>query len=53
MDLIALSLVVIAAVSEILPLLGATKANGILHGLHMVFTHIHAETDCKVTVEKV
>jgi hypothetical protein len=30
MDLIALSLVVIAALSEMLPLLGTTKANGIL-----------------------
>jgi hypothetical protein len=51
MDVIALSLVVIAALSEILPLLGITKANGILHGLHLAVTHVHAESDCKVTVE--
>jgi hypothetical protein len=49
--MIYIALVVIAALSEILPLCGLTKANGILHGLHLAVTHIHAESDCKLTVE--
>jgi hypothetical protein len=51
MNVISIALVVIAALSEILPLCGITKANGILHGLQLAVTHIHAESDCKLTVE--
>jgi hypothetical protein len=51
MGMISIALVVIASLSEILPLCGITKANGILHGLHMAVTNIHAASDCKITVE--
>jgi hypothetical protein len=50
MDPLTLALAIIAALSEILPLLGATRANGILHAMKSLFLHIHAESDCHVDV---
>jgi hypothetical protein len=51
MDHITLGLAVIAALSEILPLLGFTKANGLLHGLQTIVMHFHAESECNVQIE--
>ena len=51
MDPITLTLAVLAALSEILPLLGFTKANGILHGFKHFIVHIQAESECHVDVD--
>ena len=51
MDHITLGLAVLAALSEILPLLGFTKANGLLHGLQTIVLHCHGESGCNVQVE--
>jgi membrane protein required for beta-lactamase induction len=51
MDSIHLALAVVAALSEILPLLGFTRANGVLHGIHSLIIHIHAESDCHARVD--
>jgi hypothetical protein len=50
MDIITISLAVLAALSEILPLVGFTRANGVLHGLKIAFIHFHAESDCNVDI---
>jgi hypothetical protein len=46
------AIAILATLSEILPLLGCTKVNGILHGLHMAVIHFHAKSECNVTVEQ-
>ena len=51
MDHVTLGLAVIAALSEILPLLGFTKANGLLHTLQLALRHIHGKSVCNVTLE--
>jgi hypothetical protein len=51
MDPITLALAVLAALSEILPLLGFTRANGVLHGIQDLIIHFHAESDCHVDVD--
>jgi hypothetical protein len=43
-------LAIIAFLSEILPLLGFTKVNGILHGFKHFVLHIHADSECNVDV---
>jgi hypothetical protein len=52
MDPMTLMLAIFAVISELLPLLGGTKANGLLHGLKVLVAQCHAESDCNVTVEK-
>jgi hypothetical protein len=49
--MISIALAVIVSFSEILPLLGITNVNGLLHGLHLGFTHMYEESECRVTVE--
>ena len=51
MDPTTVMIAVIAVLSEILPLLGFTKANGLLHGVHVGVMHCHAQSECNVTVE--
>jgi hypothetical protein len=51
MDPITVALAVVAALSEILPLLGFTKVNGVLHGMKHLFMHIHADSECHLNVE--
>jgi hypothetical protein len=51
MDSITLCLAIITSMSEILPLLGFTQANGILHGLHCTLLHLSADSQCHVEVE--
>jgi hypothetical protein len=51
MEPITLAIAIIAALSEILPLLGFTKANGILHGVKVTMMRCHADSDCNVIVE--
>ena len=51
MEPISLVLAIVATVSEILPLLGFTQANGVLHGIRHFIVHLHADSDCNVTVE--
>jgi hypothetical protein len=51
MDPITIAIAVLAALSEILPLLGFTKVNGVLHGMKHLFMHIHADSECHVNVE--
>lgn len=43
--------IAIAALSEILPLLGFTKANGVLHGIHTFILHLHADSECHISVD--
>jgi hypothetical protein len=50
MDHITFVLAVIATLSETLPLIGWTKANGILHGVKEFILHVHADSDCHVDV---
>ena len=51
MEPITLTLAIITALSEILPLLGCTKANGLLHGIKELFIHLHADSQCNIDVE--
>jgi hypothetical protein len=51
MDPLTLALAIVAALSEILPLLGVTRANGILHGIKTFIIHIHADSECHVAVD--
>jgi hypothetical protein len=51
MDHTTLALAVIAALSEILPLLGFVKANGFLHGIHSFIVHMHADSECHLAVD--
>jgi hypothetical protein len=51
MDPFTLALAVIAALSEILPLLGWTRFNGIIHGIQSVIINMHAESDCHIAVD--
>ena len=51
MDHITLAIAILAALSEILPLLGFTKANGLLHAIHVAVLHCHADSECNVQVE--
>jgi hypothetical protein len=48
MDPFTICIAVIAFLSEVLPLLGFTKANGILHGFKHFVLHIHADSECNV-----
>lgn len=50
METFVLVLSIITILSEILPLIGSTKANGLLHGLREFILHIHADSDCHVDV---
>jgi hypothetical protein len=52
MELISIIFAIIAACSEILPLLEFTKSNGILHGIKEFVIHIDAKSECHVDVEK-
>jgi hypothetical protein len=54
MDQVTFAITVLAGLSEILPLLGFTKANGALHGAKVAVMHFHGESQCNVdiTVEK-
>jgi hypothetical protein len=51
MDSITLCLAIMTSMSEILPLLGFTQANGILHGLHCTFLHLSADSQCHVEAD--
>jgi hypothetical protein len=51
MDPLTLVLAVVAALSEILPLVGITDANGVLHGLHCTLLHLSADSQCHVEVD--
>jgi hypothetical protein len=51
MDSLTLCLAIITSLSEILPLLGFTQANGILHGLHCTLLHLSADSQCHVQVD--
>jgi hypothetical protein len=51
MDPITLALAIVAALSEVLPLLGWTRANGILHGFHQFILHLHADSACHLDVD--
>ena len=53
MDPFTLALAIVAALSEILPLLGCTRANGLLHAIRNLFIHIHAESDCHIDLDVV
>jgi hypothetical protein len=52
MDPMTLALAILSFMSEILPLLGGTDANGLLHGLKIFVMQCHAESDCSVDVDK-
>jgi hypothetical protein len=51
MDPFTLALAVVAALSEILPLLGCTRANGLLHAIKNLFIQFHAESDCHIDLD--
>ena len=51
MNLMALSLALVAALSEILPLLDFTKVNGVLHGIKVAVIHFHADSSCNVDID--
>ena len=51
MDPLTWVLAVVAALSEILPLVGITHANGIVHAAQQFIVHVHARSDCHVEVE--
>jgi hypothetical protein len=51
MDPFTLALAVVAALSEILPLLGWTRFNGIIHGIQSVIINMHAESDCHIDLD--
>jgi beta-glucosidase-like glycosyl hydrolase len=51
MDPLTVTFAIVALLSEILPLIGVTKVNGILHGLKHFVLHLHGESDCHVTVD--
>jgi hypothetical protein len=51
MDSITLCLAIITSMSKILPLLGFTQENGILHGLHCTLLHLSADSQCHVEVD--
>jgi hypothetical protein len=51
MDLFTWSLAILAALSEVLPLLGFTRANGLLHGIKTLIFHMHADSECHIEVE--
>jgi hypothetical protein len=51
MDPITLALAIVAALSEILPLLGFTRANGVLHGIQTFIIHMHIDSQCHVAVD--
>jgi hypothetical protein len=51
MDPITLALVIVAGLSEMLPLLGFTRANGLLHGIQTFIIHINAQSECHVDLE--
>jgi hypothetical protein len=51
MDAVTLCLAIVTSLSEILPLLGFTQANGVLHGLHCTFLHLSADSQCHVEVD--
>jgi hypothetical protein len=51
MELLTIALSIVAFLSEMLPLLGFTKANGVIHGFKTTIMHCHAESDCNVIVE--
>jgi hypothetical protein len=53
MDPITLAIAILAFMSEVLPLLGGTDANGLLHGLKVFVMQCHAESDCNVEEKKV
>jgi hypothetical protein len=50
MEPMTLTLAILVALSEILPLMGFTEANGVLHGMKRCFMHIHADSECNVDV---
>jgi hypothetical protein len=50
MELLTIALSVVAFLSEILPLLGFTRANGVLHGLKVAVMHFHGESECNVDI---
>jgi hypothetical protein len=52
MDNVTLVIAVFAVVSELLPLIDFTRANGFLHGLKVIVMRCHAESDCNVEIEK-
>ena len=41
---------IIAAISELLPLLGFTEFNGILHAIKVLGCRLHGDSDCHVDV---
>ena len=51
MDPLTLALAMVAGMSELLPLLGCTNANGLLHAAHQFIVHIHAASDCHVEID--
>jgi hypothetical protein len=51
MDTLTIGLSIVAFLSEILPLIGVTKVNGILHGIKHFVLHLHGDSDCHVTVD--
>jgi hypothetical protein len=51
MDVFTVAIAVVAALSEVLPLLGFTQANGIIHGLHQFILHLHADSACHLDVD--
>jgi hypothetical protein len=51
MEPITVGLAIIASLSEILPLLGFTRINGVLHGIQSFIIHIHADSECHVTLD--
>jgi hypothetical protein len=51
MDLLTVALVIVATLSEILPLVGFTRANGLLHGIRTFIVHLHAESDCHLEID--
>ena len=51
MDPFTLALAIVAALSEIVPLLGCTRANGVLHGLQNLMIYIHADSECHTQVD--
>ena len=50
MDPLTLVLAILTSLSEILPLLGI-QANGLIHGLHCIFVHLSADSQCHVEVD--
>jgi uncharacterized membrane protein YkgB len=50
MEPVTMILGIISIVSEILPLIGCLRFNGVLHGLHSFIIHISTDSACHIDI---